>query len=304
MFRPAFCCGTHAKLCGNCDFAAVNSIFPVILPITKMPARTGAFRGGQKKVQRRDAGASYERRLRNGVPRLRRRRPVAHFAADYEEGETMRGSMWLLVLSCGLMLSTSGCCGYGRCGRGCGCDSCGPCDGNCGPVYGCHQPVRQRTLATNVLPAGLAAVDVLHAARAVAAAIHAAIVATTAVAASGTSASIPCGQSAGCSVPPTGADRAPASVAAATPAIHAMAANTPAIPSIQAATAAIVPTATAAGITATTCRSRRTAKSSNKALPRPRPHPRRLRRHRAGPANRHRSTSDFEPSAIRSLGGM
>jgi hypothetical protein len=50
----------------------------------------------------------------------------------------MRGSLWLLALGCGLMLSASGCCGYmGGCGH-CG-DTCGGCGG--GPVY--HRPVRQ-----------------------------------------------------------------------------------------------------------------------------------------------------------------
>ncbi len=52
----------------------------------------------------------------------------------------MRGSRWLLALGCGLMLSASGCCGY-QCGGGCGCDTCGTCGNNCGPVY--RQPVRQ-----------------------------------------------------------------------------------------------------------------------------------------------------------------
>lgn len=52
----------------------------------------------------------------------------------------MRGTMWLLTLACGLMLSTSGCCGY-NCGRGCGCDTC---DGGCGPVYGSRAPLRER----------------------------------------------------------------------------------------------------------------------------------------------------------------
>ena len=53
----------------------------------------------------------------------------------------MRGSMWLLTLGCGLMLSASGCCGgymHGGCG-GCGCDTC--CDS--GPIYG-RRPVAQR----------------------------------------------------------------------------------------------------------------------------------------------------------------
>jgi hypothetical protein len=54
----------------------------------------------------------------------------------------MRGSMWLLALGCGLMLSASGCCGYSQysgCGSG---DMCGAYDGGCGPVRG-HRPVRQ-----------------------------------------------------------------------------------------------------------------------------------------------------------------
>ncbi len=51
----------------------------------------------------------------------------------------MRGSIWLLALGCGLMLSASGCCGNmgGSCGQCC--NTCGGCDG--GPVY--HRPVRQ-----------------------------------------------------------------------------------------------------------------------------------------------------------------
>jgi hypothetical protein len=51
----------------------------------------------------------------------------------------MRGSMWLLALGCGLMLSSSGCCGgMGGCGRGC--NSCGDCCDS-GPVY--RRPARQ-----------------------------------------------------------------------------------------------------------------------------------------------------------------
>ena len=58
----------------------------------------------------------------------------------------MRGTMWLAALGCGILLS-SGCCGFlqnGGCGRGCGYQSSGSCDGDCptcGPAGG---PVRQR----------------------------------------------------------------------------------------------------------------------------------------------------------------
>jgi hypothetical protein len=54
----------------------------------------------------------------------------------------MRGMMWLMALGGGIMLSSSGCCGFlrdGSCGRGCGCESCGGCEGDCGQIYG---PVR------------------------------------------------------------------------------------------------------------------------------------------------------------------
>ncbi len=66
-----------------------------------------------------------------------------------EEGEEpMRGTMWLMALGCGILLSSSGCCGFlrdGGCGRGCGCESCGPCDGDCGPTCGpVHRPYRER----------------------------------------------------------------------------------------------------------------------------------------------------------------
>lgn len=60
----------------------------------------------------------------------------------------MRGTMWLMALGCGILLSSSGCCGFlrqGDCGRGCGCESCRPCDGDCGPTCGpVRRPVRQR----------------------------------------------------------------------------------------------------------------------------------------------------------------
>ncbi len=62
----------------------------------------------------------------------------------------MRGTMWLMALSCGILLS-SGCCGFlrnGSCGSGCGCESCGPCDGECGSTGGpVRRPYRQRVYA-------------------------------------------------------------------------------------------------------------------------------------------------------------
>jgi hypothetical protein len=64
-------------------------------------------------------------------------------ARTFQGGNPMRGSMWLLALACGLMLSASGCCGYSQYG-GCGGDMCGACDGGCGPVRARH-PVRQAT---------------------------------------------------------------------------------------------------------------------------------------------------------------
>ncbi len=51
----------------------------------------------------------------------------------------MRGTMWLMALGCGILLSTSGCCGFpgeGNCGRGCGCGSYSRCEGDCGPTCG------------------------------------------------------------------------------------------------------------------------------------------------------------------------
>ncbi len=51
----------------------------------------------------------------------------------------MRGTMWLMALGGGLLLSSSGCCGFlrdGRCGQGCGCEGCDRCDGDCGPTCG------------------------------------------------------------------------------------------------------------------------------------------------------------------------
>src|SRR5208283_1513673 len=59
----------------------------------------------------------------------------------------MRGSMWLMALGCGLLLSSSGCCGFlqnGGCGRGCGCETCGTCEGECGPA---RSPRRERVCA-------------------------------------------------------------------------------------------------------------------------------------------------------------
>ena len=57
----------------------------------------------------------------------------------------MRGTLWLIALGCGILMS-SGCCGFlgrGGCGRGCGGQSCGQCDDDCGPtcgpVYGVHR---------------------------------------------------------------------------------------------------------------------------------------------------------------------
>ena len=60
----------------------------------------------------------------------------------------MRGSMWLMALGCGILLSSSGCCGFlrdGGCGRGCGYESCGSCESDCGPACGpIRRPSRQR----------------------------------------------------------------------------------------------------------------------------------------------------------------
>jgi hypothetical protein len=63
----------------------------------------------------------------------------------------MRGTMWLIALGCGILLSSSGCCGFlghGCCGGGCGCESCGPCEGDCGPACGpVRRPFRERVCA-------------------------------------------------------------------------------------------------------------------------------------------------------------
>jgi len=60
----------------------------------------------------------------------------------------MRGTMWLIALGCGILLSSSGCCGFlgsGRCGRGCGSESCGRCEDDCGPTCGpVRRPYRER----------------------------------------------------------------------------------------------------------------------------------------------------------------
>ena len=57
----------------------------------------------------------------------------------------MRGMMWLAALGCGILLSSSGCCGFlgnGCGGRGCGCRAC---DSDCGSACGaCRRPVRQQ----------------------------------------------------------------------------------------------------------------------------------------------------------------
>jgi len=52
----------------------------------------------------------------------------------------MRGTMWLTALGCGILLSSSGCCGFLREGV-CGCQSCGQSDGDCGQV---RRPYRER----------------------------------------------------------------------------------------------------------------------------------------------------------------
>jgi len=62
----------------------------------------------------------------------------------------MRGTMWLMTLGCGILLS-SGCCGFlanGSCGGGCGCQRCNSCDGDCGPACGpVRRPYRERASA-------------------------------------------------------------------------------------------------------------------------------------------------------------
>ncbi|MGA2256439.1 MAG: hypothetical protein ABSG53_17460 [Thermoguttaceae bacterium] len=56
----------------------------------------------------------------------------------------MRGTMWLIALGCGILLSSSGCCGFLQNG-GCGCQSCGQCEGDCGSTYGpVRRPYRER----------------------------------------------------------------------------------------------------------------------------------------------------------------
>lgn len=63
----------------------------------------------------------------------------------------MRGTMWLIALGCGILLSSSGCCGFmghGCCGRGGGCESCDSCEGDCGPTCGPARRVhRERVCA-------------------------------------------------------------------------------------------------------------------------------------------------------------
>ncbi|MGO9109094.1 MAG: hypothetical protein ACLP9L_07675 [Thermoguttaceae bacterium] len=56
----------------------------------------------------------------------------------------MRGTIWLTALGCGILLSSSGCCGFLRDG-GCGCESCGRCEDGCGPTCGpVRRPHRER----------------------------------------------------------------------------------------------------------------------------------------------------------------
>jgi len=52
----------------------------------------------------------------------------------------MRGTMWLTALGFAILLSSSGCCGFLQNG-GCGCQSCGRCDGDSGPA---RRPYRER----------------------------------------------------------------------------------------------------------------------------------------------------------------
>ena len=60
----------------------------------------------------------------------------------------MRGMMWLTALGCGILLSSSGCCGFlgsGCCGRGCGYECCSRCEGDYGPTCGpVRRPCRER----------------------------------------------------------------------------------------------------------------------------------------------------------------
>lgn len=59
----------------------------------------------------------------------------------------MRGTMWLLALSCGIVFSSSGCCGFlgrGGCGGGCGCESCARCDDDCCPTCGTARHSRRQ----------------------------------------------------------------------------------------------------------------------------------------------------------------
>ncbi len=59
----------------------------------------------------------------------------------------MRGTTWLIALGCAILLSLSGCCGFLHNG-GCGCQSCGGCEGECGPACGpVHRPYRQPVYA-------------------------------------------------------------------------------------------------------------------------------------------------------------
>jgi hypothetical protein len=69
------------------------------------------------------------------------------FEGMKKEYKTMRGMKWLVVLGFGILLSSSGCCGFlqnGGCGRSCGCNTCETCGNDCGPV---HRPYRERVVA-------------------------------------------------------------------------------------------------------------------------------------------------------------
>jgi hypothetical protein len=61
--------------------------------------------------------------------------------------------MWLMALGCGILLSSSGCCGFlrnGSCGQGSGYESCGRSYGDCGPTCGpVDRPYRQRIYGNN-----------------------------------------------------------------------------------------------------------------------------------------------------------
>ena len=166
-------------------FVMVSSIFPIVLPITTCkqehsPADWQRSAGDSPSELANDPAAGPV-----GEHDSRRRRAAGsqEFEGAKKENQAMRGTMWLMALGCGLLLSSSGCCGFlqnGGCGRGCGCDSCGTCDGECGPVRRRFTSAYGGCTAAGATPA-------VHAAAAVAA--SAAMVA--AIAASGTSASIP-----------------------------------------------------------------------------------------------------------------